>query len=144
MAYSGWKRVLLGGVALVTASVGGFGAVHAQTLTVELNKLEPRQMDCRAYLVLENGTPDRFSSLKLDLFLFDPEGIVDRRVALQAAPIEGGKTTVKVFDLKDRSCGGIGRMLLNDVSECRTGGDLRTDCLAQIVARSRTSTPFLK
>ncbi|MCR9255322.1 MAG: Tat pathway signal sequence domain protein [Alphaproteobacteria bacterium] len=113
-------------------------------LSIELNKLESRESGCRAYLVLQNDTEQLFSSLKLDLFLFDGDGVIARRVALQAAPLDAAKTIVKVFDLKGQRCDGIGQLLLNDVSECVTGQGAVEGCVRMITTRSRAEAPFIK
>jgi hypothetical protein len=71
---------------------------------VELNKLEPRKDACRAYLVLKNGTGSAFQELKLDMVMFDADGVVGRRVAVQGAPPGVGKTSLKVFDIDGIPC----------------------------------------
>ncbi|MEQ9361400.1 MAG: Tat pathway signal sequence domain protein [Rhodospirillales bacterium] len=111
---------------------------------VELNKLEPAGDACRAYLLLSNGTAMAFTSLKLDLVTFDGDGIVQRRVAVEAAPIGAGKTSLKVFDISGTKCSGIGRMLLNGVMSCKGDKAQTADCLALVSVSSRAAQPFIK
>ena len=56
-------------------------------VVVELNKLEPSGAGCQPYMVFENGTEVDFGSLKLDLVMFDGDGIIALRVAVDGAPL---------------------------------------------------------
>jgi hypothetical protein len=113
-------------------------------IAVELNKLEPRKDACRAYLVLKNGTGSAFQELKLDLVMFDADGVVGRRVAVQGAPLGAGKTSLKVFDIDGIPCPGIGRILLNDVMACRDASGPRDDCTGLVTTSSRAAAPLIK
>ena len=100
------------------------------SVQVELNKLEPSNGDCRAYLVLENKSSSAFTVLKIDIVIFGTDGIVEKRLAVQTAPLPPSKTSLKVFDVGGLSCERIGRLLLNDVLECADVAGAREDCLA--------------
>lgn len=113
-------------------------------VSVELNKLETTGGACRAYLVLQNRSGRDFDSLKLDLVMFDRDGIVARRLAVEGAPLPAGKTGLRVFDMADQPCDGIGRVLLNDVLACGGDGGAWDDCLDLLQASSRTPAPFAK
>jgi hypothetical protein len=114
------------------------------SVSVELNKLEPHGGACRAYLVLESHAGTALESLKLDLVMFDGDGVVARRLAVEAAPLPAGKTSLKVFDVAGQPCDGIGRILLNDVLACRDAGGVRKDCLDLVAPSARGSVPFIK
>lgn len=133
---------------LLLVLVFGF-AVPAQAeetapLKIELNKLEPQGGACRAYLVLENGSDSAFAELKLDMVMFDSDGVVSRRLAVQAAPLPAGKTSLKVFDIRDLPCDRLGRVLLNDVMACGDQSGPRGDCLALIEATARAPLSLIK
>ena len=119
------------------------GAVSG-VISVELNKMEQKGQNCRAYLVLKNKSGVALRSLKLDLVMFDAEGVVARRLAIEAAPLNVGKTSLRVFDIPKQSCDKISRILLNDIMECRGPIEARTDCLDLVKTSSRTNTPFIK
>ena len=114
------------------------------TLKVELNKLEPHDGACRAYLVLENGTANAYSTLKLDLVMFDTDGVVARRLAVETAPLPSAKTRLKVFDMKGLECGGVGRVLLNAVMSCADASGEIADCQALVSTSSRGTVSFIK
>ncbi|MDZ7811309.1 MAG: Tat pathway signal sequence domain protein [Arhodomonas sp.] len=113
-------------------------------VTVELNKLEADGADCRAYLVLENGTDITFEALRLDLVMFGQDGIIAKRLAVDTAPLPAGKTSVKVFAMSELSCAEIGRVLLNGVLGCADAEGDRDDCLARLSPESRAGVPFVE
>ena len=119
---------------------------HADSakVEIELNKLEPNGPACRAYLVVENTTQSAFETLKLDLVMFDPEGIVARRFAVETAPLPASKTSLKAFDIDGLPCEQVARVLLNDVMECADGSGVRADCLALIETSARGALKFMK
>lgn len=140
--------------ALMTAAAPSAWA--APPLLLELNKLEALPQagpaaagGCRAYLVAQNPDPEPLEQLRLDLVLFGTDGVIARRVALELGPLAPGKTAVRLFDLQGLPCEGIGRMLVNDVVACRTGGAAAADqdragCLGRLEVSSRAAAPLVK
>jgi hypothetical protein len=108
-------------------------ASAAPGVSLELNRLEPRDGACRISLVVANPGDKALDSLKLDLVFFDKDGVISRRLAVEAGPVRAAKTTVKLFDASETSCDAIGRVLLNDVTAC--GGE--QDCLGAVTTSSR-------
>lgn len=144
---------------LLAAALACSGPAFAQSgdVQVELNKLRPVDDACRAYLVTQNLSDDKFDSLKLDVVMFDADGIVAKRLAVQLAPIPAGKTRLKVFDMADLDCDQIGQLLLNNVLECTTvptsaedpAADkpapvAHDDCLSRVTVSQRGDVPFIK
>lgn len=113
-------------------------------VSVELNKLEPQEKGCRAYVVVANGSDTTYQSFKLDLVLFGTDGIIAKRFALDLAPLKGNKRTVKLFDLDSVACDGVGSFLVNDVLECRSEAGAVADCLARIKVSSLTKAQIAK
>jgi hypothetical protein len=133
------------------AQTDGAPAKKAQTdkkptgvIHVELNKLQQVKGACRAYLVTQNFTQLRLKSLKLDVVMFDSNGIVAKRLAVQIGPMPKGKTSLKVFDIQGLSCDDIGQLLLNGVLECKDNKGTRNDCLAMISVSHRGSVAFIE
>ena len=119
-------------------------AAAEQGMKIELNKLESVEGACRAYMVFENTTVNAFESLKLDLVMFDPNGVINKRLAVEGGPLPAGKTSVKLFDIKDVSCADVDRVLLNDVLDCQgPAGDI-SGCLDDIDTTSRDAAVFFK
>jgi hypothetical protein len=128
------------------ASLSAFAspAFSADAVRVELNKLEPQDGACRAYLVFQNRTQSSFSGRTLDLVMFDNEGVIAKRLAVDAAPLPADKTSVKLFDIEGVACDNIGRILINDVLDCQDETGERQDCVALIGPSSRSDVSLVK
>jgi len=120
-----------GGVLLAALAVAPASA--ASPVSIELNRLEARDSACRVSLVVANPGEKAIDSLKLDLVFFDKEGVISRRLAVEAGPLRASKTAVKLFDAAEVGCDSLSRVLLNDVTAC--GGE--QDCLALVTTTSR-------
>jgi hypothetical protein len=112
-------------------------------VAIELNKLESQKDSCRAYIVVTNTSATAYQVLKLDLVLFQPDGVIGRRFALDLGPLKAQKRSVKLFDI-DTPCDQVGSFLINDVLECdgESGGIL--NCLADMTATSLAKAPLSK
>jgi len=143
-----WRLVLELAACLAITTAAGVGSAWAQEaapIRLELNRLEPQGESCRAYLLIENPSADAYRSLKLDLFAFDTDGVIAKRVALEAGPLPAKKTSVKLFDFAGLSCERFSRVLLNDVIACEAGEGARSDCLSLVETRSKlTRVGFVK
>jgi hypothetical protein len=113
-------------------------------LSVELNKLEPQGGGCRAYVVVQNDEATSYQSYKLDIVLFQQDGVIGRRFAMDLAPIKPQKRTVKLFDLDNMPCDKIGSFLINDIVECKAEAGPIEDCLAGMTVKSLTSVQLSK
>lgn len=111
---------------------------------LELNKLSALDDACRAYVVARNQTEADFDQLRADIVMFDADGIVNKRLAVDLAPLPAGKTSLKVFDIGGLACDDIGQMLLNQILDCRDADGERENCLADISVRARGPVPFIK
>ena len=113
-------------------------------ITLELNKLETSDKGCRAYVVVTNPTKTSYDAFKLDLVMFQKDGVVGRRFALDLSPVRPDKRSVKLFDLDGAQCEEIGSFLINDVIDCRTSTGTATDCLARLKVKSLTKVEISK
>src|SRR6185369_5205019 len=67
--------------------------VQAEELSrLELNAAETANNRCLLTFVIENKTSKAIESLKLDLALFNTEGIIQRRMITEMGPIRGART----------------------------------------------------
>jgi hypothetical protein len=138
-------------IALLALSLAG-GAARAEPaaesaaapIGLELNKAEPQTDGCRLYLVLTNGDAEGYQAFKLDFVLFDTQGVILRRLAVEAAPLRADKRTVKLFDVRDVPCGEIGMVLVNEILECQTSAGPAEDCVSRLAVSSRAGIELVK
>jgi len=122
-----------------TATKAEEGAIE-----IQLNKLEPHGDQCRTYFVVINKKDATFETLKLDLVLFQPDGVIGSRFAVDLAPVKPKKRVVKLFELGDTSCDNIGSFLINEVMECRTDSEPVSNCLEDISVSSLAEAQLTK
>ena len=138
-------RSLIAGAALVLA--GNTPALAQQTelqgsIFVELNRLESIEGACRVYFLIENQTEVLLRTFQLDVYIFDQDGVIARRLAFDTPQMPPGSPRVRVLDLADIDCPDIGRMLLNGALLCEDETGERDDCESAISVRSRAEAPF--
>jgi hypothetical protein len=146
---SRWSGRALAGLAaaigLATALTFAAAPSRAEAgLAIELNKVEDLGGGCVASLIFQNNlgaTLDRFS---LDLFLFDRKGVILRRVTIDMAPLQNGKTRVAQFHLYPGPCAEVSRILVNDFPQCRAENGASVDCLAGLTVSSRSTIELAK
>ena len=136
-------RRMLAGAVVAWMSGGAALAMDPAPIRLELNRLEPVEQGCRVYLVVGNEGAEALQSLKLDLVLFRSDGVIDRRLALETGPLRAAKTSVKLFDLTDLPCDGLGSILVNDVLACGASGEA-ADCFPRLALATRTPAGFNK
>lgn len=112
--------------------------------SIELNKLEPADKGCRPYLVINNPTDTAYQSFKIDLVLFQTDGVIGRRFSIDLAPLRARKKSVKLFDIDGIACDKIGSLLINDVMECKAGGNAVDNCLQHLTTSSLTNVQLSK
>lgn len=105
-------------------------------LGLELNRLEPLDDGCRAYLVVEPGAQS-YAALTLDLVLFDADGLILDRIAVELAPLSAGRVHVRAFPIAGLGCEALGRALVNEVLACATPEGPQQACRERIDTRSR-------
>jgi hypothetical protein len=142
---SGWRGSLtaVSAVTLLLAFSSGIRA-EAGGLSIELNKLEPEEHGCRAYFVITNQSSTAYDVFKLDLVLFQTDGVIARRFAIDLGPVKQDKRSVKLFDIDAIPCEQVGSLLINDVLECKSEPGPTPDCLAEITSSSLTKAQLTK
>lgn len=114
------------------------------SIGMELNKLSPQGTGCQAYFVFDNQGSADYGTLKVDLVVFNPDGVIDKRFAMEVAPLDAKKRTVKLFELEDTACDKIGSFLINGVLECKEGTRARADCIDRLMPSSRVDVQLKK
>ena len=115
------------------------GMIHLQ-----LNKLEPGRDGCQTHVVLHNDRARDLQSIKLELVVFDADGVVNRNLVLPFSSLPPDKTKHQAFVLDGLSCDRIGRILVNDVRECTDQEGPVDGCLGLLALTSLAEAPFIK
>ena len=146
MRFAVWVALatIAGGVPAAAQDAVGAGS-GGGALTVELNKFEAGEGGgCRAYFLFRNATGLAFEDLELSLAVIDADGVIDRLLTIDAAPVPAGRTTLKLFEIPGIACDGISEVLLHEVPACRPQNAEPVDCFDRLDLVSRTDARLVK
>lgn len=119
--------------------------VSGGRLLVEMNKFEPVEGGgCRAYFLFRNDTGSSFEAFQMSLAIFDTSGVIDRLLAIDAAPLPVARTTLKLFDIPGLACGDISQVLLHDIPACKPQNGTAMDCFPILDLASRTPAALVE
>jgi len=113
-------------------------------LTVELNKTEDVDTGCRSYFLFRNSTDLTLAAFEMSLAIMNTEGVIDRLLTIDAAPLPAERTTLKLFEIPETDCGSIGEILLHDIASCRPQNGEERDCFGLVDLSSRADAPLVK
>ncbi|WP_083100445.1 hypothetical protein [Pseudophaeobacter leonis] len=114
-------------------------------LLVELNKVEEIEGGgCRAFFLFRNQTGKSFAGFEMSLAILDGEGIIDRLLSVDASPLPVQRTTLKLFEIPEITCGNISEILLHDVTSCQPQNEAEMDCFAILNLASRSTAKLVK
>ena len=113
-------------------------------LLIELNKLEDTEQGCRSLFLFDNATGHELNRFRVDLILFDQEGVYAKQLLLDMAPLSEDKKILTSFLLAEQPCASIGSILVNDLPLCENGAGAEVDCVPLLKVDSRTDVPLEK
>ena len=119
-------------------------AAAESELLIELNKLEDTDQGCRSLFLFDNATGHELNRFRVDLILFDPEGVYAKQLMLDMAPLREDKKVLASFLLAEQQCASIGSILVNGLPLCENGAGAQLDCVKLLEVRSRTDTALEK
>lgn len=114
-------------------------------ILLELNSaVDTAEGGCQLTVVTTNRLDGGLKRAAWQVAIFDDAGVVQSLPILDFGAMIAGKTKVAVFSLPDRSCGKIGRIVINDVAECtgQDDSDRRAACLDGLTTQARTDIDF--
>ena len=118
---------------------------EAGRLTIEVNKFEEIEGGgCRAFFLFQNSTPTSFEGFEMSLAIFNTQGVIDRLLSIDAAPLPVARTTLKLFEIPQIACAAIGQILLHDVPICKPQNAEAMDCYPLLDLASKTAAPLVK
>lgn len=109
-------------------------------LAVELNKFEPGEAGgCRAFFLFRNQTGNSFEEFEMSLAILDGNGVIDRLLSIDAAPLPVQRTVLKLFEIPEIDCANISEVLLHDLPACTPQNAEPIDCFPLLTLDSKTS-----
>jgi len=129
---------------LIAGAAAPAAAQQAGGLEVELNKLETIEAGCRSYFLFRNRGERALSAFEMSLAILTPEGVIDRLLTVDAAPLPGERTTLKIFEFPDLPCEAVGEILMHEISACAAADGEAVDCYALTALSSRAAAPLVK
>jgi hypothetical protein len=134
-------------LATLIAAVGLWSSgasAQSDRLIVELNKFETIENGCRTFFLFRNKTGLSFQAFEMSLAILDKQGVIDRLLTVEAAPLKAERTTLKLFEIPETQCDGIGEILLHEIAKCEPDQDGPLDCFTVIDLQSRAAVPLVK
>lgn len=134
---------LVAALCWLSSSLPGWSA-DPPSLSIELNKVETTEQGCRSIFLFNNETGHELNRFRVDLILFDADGVYAKQLLLDMAPLYENKRTVASFLLDDMPCEQIGSILINGVPLCEDGAGAAVDCVSLLEVKSRSGIPLEK
>lgn len=147
------RQLLCGCLVLAALITGQMAMAQAEStapaatgpLTVEINKFEPNDIGgCRAFFLFRNETGLTFEGFEMSLAIFSGNGVIDRLLSIDAAPLPAARTTLKLFEIPDIACTDISEILLHEIPSCKPQNADQMDCYSLLELNSRTSAALVK
>ena len=132
--------VLASGMALSLA-VGEVSA-DERKLAIELNAAQAVEKGCRVSFLIRNGMETEIGAAVFEVAVIGKDGLVSGLIRLDFGCLPVNKSRVRQFDLAGKGCGDVGRLLLNDVTECSGEGLTADVCLDALSVSARGDIAF--
>lgn len=114
-------------------------------LSIELNKFEPGDSDgCRAFFLFRNATDNSFEEFEMSLAILDQDGVIDRLLSIDAAPLPVQRTILKLFEIPQIDCSAISEIVLHDLPACKPQNAEPLDCFPLLDLDSKTTANLVK
>ena len=122
-----------------------FASAQDQQLTVELNKFEVSDSgSCQAFFLFRNKTGKAFDGFEMSLAIINRDGVIDRLLNIDAAPLPVARTTLKLFEIPQIACEDVSEILLHAIDICKPQNEENTDCFPMVKLASRASVALVK
>lgn len=114
-------------------------------LTIELNKVEENDAGgCRAFFLFRNQTDLTLEAFEISFAVLNTNGIIDRLLSIDAAPLPAARTTLKLFEIPEVACGDISEILLHELTVCKPQNADPLDCFPLLELVSRAPAQLVK
>jgi len=132
-------------ITMMISIMSGEAIAQSAQLTVELNKFEENENgNCRAFFLFRNQTDMSFEGFEMSIAILDQNGVIDRLLSVDAAPLPVARTTLKLFEIPETSCADISEILLHELTSCRPQNADEMDCFPILQLTSKTPAALVK
>lgn len=136
---------LIGAVLGAAIAICAPASAQESGLTVELNKFEEIETGgCRAFFLFRNRTGTSYEGFEMSLAILDSQGVIDRLLSIDAAPLPVARTTLKLFEIPEIACSNISEILLHEMTSCRPQNADESDCFPILTLDSKTDAALVK
>ncbi len=112
-------------------------------LSLELNAAQDVGQACRLSFLITNETGRAIDKAVFETVIFDTQGSVIKLSLFDFRDLPQDRPRVRQFDLPDRPCATVGRVLINGASSCVTGGSESDLCNSTLSVTSRLEMELL-
>lgn len=135
--------VLLSGAAVAQDSAADAGLSFELNRSLDVPPAEGAEIgSCSLVIVAANRIPQvSLDKVGIEMAVFDAGGVVTRLLVLDFGALPEGKTKIQQFVIPEQSCDDISRIVVNDVTECRSGEE-QIACLPKTSVTSRAAIQF--
>lgn len=131
-------KTIVGAIALTLMAASA--QADEGRLAIELNKFEPAESGgCRAFFLFRNQTDNSFEEFEMSLAILDGNGVIDRLLSIDAAPLPVQRTVLKLFEIPEIDCSNISEILLHDLPACKPQNAEPLDCYPLLALDSKTT-----
>ena len=135
-------RILL---AMAILQIGHHASAQSANLLVELNKLEAsEEPGCRSFFLFRNGLDIDFDGFEISLAILKADGVIDRLLTIDAAPLPANRTSLRLFDIPEMACPDVTEIILHDIPVCSSESADVADCYGLIDLQSRTGAKLVR
>ena len=123
----------------LTLALSGAAKAQDGRIVVELNKFEAGDAGaCQAFFLFRNETGQTWEGFEMSLAVLDDDGVIDRLLTIDAAPLNATRTALKLFEIPGIACDAISEILVHDIPACQPQNGDATDCFPIVDLVSRT------
>ena len=134
--------VLTSAMVLAAAQASAQETAPAPALQLELNAVQPSEKGCRLTFVVNNSLAGELVQVANKEAPIDNSGTIDKLTALAFKAMPAGKTKVSRFDIAGLDCATLGRLLVNEATECVGASVEPVDCMRKLSTATKAGVEF--
>lgn len=133
-------------ITLATLMVSSPWALANQdpAISIELNKIEQADANCRLLFLARNGLNQSIGNLAFETVLLDQQGSISRLTVLDFMDLPANKLRMRQFEFPNLQCNDVKQVLFNNVMNCANqASEQINQCSNQLQLTSSTNIEVL-